>query len=105
MIALLQVAAETAKEEGSHTAFYIAGGLLAGWAVLVSALGIASTSFPGGKGGRAGGIPPTVGLVLGACSSSPSCSSSARRRPPSSPPGSGPQPAKIRGSPRFRSAP
>ena len=66
MIALLQVAAETAKEEGSHTAFYIAGGVLAAWAVIVSAIGISSVSFPGGKGGRAGVILLTLVLVVGA---------------------------------------
>ena len=68
MIALLQLAAETAKEEGSHTAFYIAGGVLAAWAVIVSAIGIASTSFPGGKGGRTGVILLSLVLVLGATS-------------------------------------
>ena len=68
MIALLQVAAETAKEEGSHTAFYIAGGVLALWAVLVSAIGISSTDFPGNKGGRSAVILLTLVLVIGATS-------------------------------------
>ena len=68
MIALLQVAAETAKEEGSHTAFYIAGGVLAAWAVIVSAIGISSTAFPGGKGGRVGVILLTLVLVVAATS-------------------------------------
>ena len=52
MIALLQLAAETAEEEGSHTAFYIAGAVLAVWAVVVSGLGITSHNFPGNKAGR-----------------------------------------------------
>jgi hypothetical protein len=68
MIALLQVAAETAKEEGSHTAFYIAGGALAAWAVIVSAIGISSVSFPGSKGGRGAVILLTLVLVVGATS-------------------------------------
>ena len=66
MIALLQLAAEAAKEEGSHTAFYIAGGVLAAWAVIVSAIGISSVSFPGNKGGRTGVILLTLVLVIGA---------------------------------------
>jgi hypothetical protein len=68
MIALLQIAAETAKAEGSHTAFYIAGGTLAAWAVIVSALGISTPGFPGNKAGRAAVITLSVLLVLAATS-------------------------------------
>jgi hypothetical protein len=68
MIALLQLAAETAEEEGSHTAFYIAGIVLALWAVIVSALGIASHDFPGNKAGRSAVIALTAVLVVGAAS-------------------------------------
>ena len=35
-----------AADEGSKTAFYIAGGALAAWAVLVSLIGIARPEFP-----------------------------------------------------------
>ncbi len=35
----------------SKVPFYIAGGLLAGWAVVLSALGLRSPSFPGSVGG------------------------------------------------------
>ena len=34
------------------TVFYVCGGLTAVWAVLVSALGVARHSFPGGRGGE-----------------------------------------------------
>ena len=37
--AIIVLAAEEAHEK-SHTAFYIAGGVLAGWALLVSFIGI-----------------------------------------------------------------
>ena len=68
MIALLMLAAEEAKEEGSHTAFYIAGGLLAGWAVLVAFIGLARQEFPGSQAARSAVIAITVALVLGATS-------------------------------------
>ena len=68
MIALLQLAAETAEEEGSHTAFYIAGGVLAAWAVIVSMIGISSHDFPGSKAGRSAVIALTAVFVVGAAS-------------------------------------
>jgi hypothetical protein len=44
-------AAEKAhEEEKSKTPFYIAGGLLAAWAVIVSAIGITRPDFPGTPG-------------------------------------------------------
>jgi hypothetical protein len=39
------------SEEGSKTAFYVAAGVLAGWAVLVGALGVLRPAFPNGGGG------------------------------------------------------
>jgi hypothetical protein len=39
------------SEEGSKAAFYIAAGVLAGWAVLVGALGVLRPAFPNGAGG------------------------------------------------------
>jgi len=44
---LLHLAADSL----SKVPFYIAGGLLAGWAVLIGALGIKRPSFPGGERG------------------------------------------------------
>jgi hypothetical protein len=57
-----------AKEEGSHTAFYIAGGCLAAWAVIVGILGITRPDFPTNQAGRNGVIMISVLLVLGATS-------------------------------------
>jgi hypothetical protein len=42
------LAAEVAKP--SKTPFFIAGGALAAWAVIVSALGLSRPAFPGGQG-------------------------------------------------------
>jgi plastocyanin len=50
--------------EKSKTAFYIAGGLLAGWAVVVSVgLGLRNDNFPGSEGGQRAVIGLTVLLV------------------------------------------
>jgi hypothetical protein len=68
MISWILLAAEAAEEEASKTPFYIAGGILAVWAVLVSGLGIARPSFPGGAGGRAAVVGLTALLVIGATS-------------------------------------
>jgi hypothetical protein len=65
MTALI-LAAEAAKS--SHTPFYIAGGALAAWAVIVSFLGITQPEFPGSQAARSGVIALTVILVLGATS-------------------------------------
>jgi hypothetical protein len=42
------------SEEGSKTAFYIAAGALAGWAVLIGAIGVTRPAFPRGEGGARG---------------------------------------------------
>ena len=56
-----------AAAEGSKTAFYVCGGLLVVWAVLVSALGIrAHDRFPGSKGARSGVMAISVVLILAA---------------------------------------
>jgi hypothetical protein len=60
MTALLMLAAEQAEK--TKTAFYVAGGALAAWALIVSFLGITRATFPGGSGGRAGVI--TISVVL-----------------------------------------
>ena len=68
MTALWVLAAEAAKEEPSHTAFYMAGGALAVWALVVSALGITQHDFPSGPGGRVAVITLSVILVVAATS-------------------------------------
>jgi hypothetical protein len=46
--AILVLAAEAGgHEETSKTAFYVAGGLLAVWAVVLSAVGLTRPGFPG----------------------------------------------------------
>jgi hypothetical protein len=65
MTALL-LAAEVAKK--AHTAFYIAGGALAAWAVIVSFLGISRPDFPGSQAARSAVIATTALLVIGATS-------------------------------------
>ena len=59
----LTLAAETAEHESSKTAYYILGSILAVWAVVIAFTGIFQPKFPTGKGGRAGAILITVGLV------------------------------------------
>jgi plastocyanin len=51
--------------EKSKTAFYVAGGLLVAWAVIVSAgLGLRNDDFPGNQGGQRAVIGITALLVL-----------------------------------------
>jgi hypothetical protein len=45
-MALLAVVEHTSK-----TAFYVAAGVLAAWAVLVGAIGVTRPAFPNGEGG------------------------------------------------------
>jgi hypothetical protein len=49
MISLLATVVEH-SEEGSKAAFYIAAGVLAGWAVLLGAFGVMRETFPRGDG-------------------------------------------------------
>jgi hypothetical protein len=51
MLTLLAVVVEHSTDEGSKTAFYVAAGVLAGWAVLVGAFGVMRPAFPRGDGG------------------------------------------------------
>ncbi len=44
--AFVMLAAEAAGEHSSKTAFYVAGGVLAGWAVLLSVLGLGRADWP-----------------------------------------------------------
>jgi hypothetical protein len=53
--ALILFAQEHAAEESSKTAYYVAGSVLAAFAVIISAIGIRGhESFPGSKGARNG---------------------------------------------------
>jgi len=62
------LAAAEAGEETSKTAFYIAGGLLAVWAVVVSVIGFTRPGFPGTGSAQRGVIALTALLVLAATS-------------------------------------
>ena len=66
LLAILTFAAETGAEheETSKTPFYIAGGALAVWAVLVSALGITKHDFPSSNGAARGVMGLTALLVV-----------------------------------------
>ncbi|HVW19056.1 MAG TPA: hypothetical protein VHB30_12495 [Solirubrobacteraceae bacterium] len=64
-MALLSILAEAS--EPSKAPFYAVGGALAGWAVLVAALGIKRPeSFPGGAVGERGVIAISLLLVVAA---------------------------------------
>ena len=62
MLAMLFAAAP------SKVPFYIAGGLLAAWAVVLAFNGIRRPDFPSSKGGRRGVIGASLALVLAAMS-------------------------------------
>jgi hypothetical protein len=59
MLQLLIAAAEPSK-----VPFYIAGGALAVWAVVLAGLGLREPRFPGGEGGARGVIGITAGLMV-----------------------------------------
>ena len=67
MSALLTLAAAEGAEESSKAAFYIAGSVLAGWAVLLTAIGMARPSFPGSVAASRGVIAITTLLVVAVC--------------------------------------
>ena len=64
LIALILAAEEHA--EPSKTAFYICGGLLTLWAVVLSGIGMSSASFPATATAKRGVIALTAVLMLGA---------------------------------------
>ena len=65
LTALIMFAAEEGGAEPSKTAFYVCGGLLAVWALVVSAIGIrAHETFPPSKGARGGVMAISVVLIL-----------------------------------------
>ncbi len=54
------------ESETSKVPFYVAGGVLAGWAVVVAFLGLRSASFPGNTGGARAVMAISSVLVLAA---------------------------------------
>jgi hypothetical protein len=66
LIGLILAAESTAAEESSKTAFYICGGLLAAWAVVLSAIGMTQATFPATVGAKRGVILLTAVLVAAA---------------------------------------
>lgn len=63
--ALVMLAAAEAEEK-SKVPFFIAGGALAVWAIVMFAVGMRSPTFPGGQSGQRGVIVVSVVLVLAA---------------------------------------
>ena len=61
---LIRAAVE--HEESSKTLFYVLGGVLAAWAVLVSAMGIAKPGFASNDGAARGVMALTAVLMAGA---------------------------------------
>jgi len=49
--------------------FYVLGGLLAVWAVILAALGLSSARFPGSHGGQRVVLAISIALVAGAIGS------------------------------------
>ena len=67
---LVMVATEAAEHEVSKTPFYLLGLLLAGWAVVISVVGIRRVrSFPPKPAARTGVILVSALLVAGAAAS------------------------------------
>jgi hypothetical protein len=62
----LVLAAEEGVEESSKTAFYICGGLLAVWAVVLSGIGMSSATFPATATAKRGVIALTALFVAAA---------------------------------------
>jgi hypothetical protein len=62
----LVMAAEAGGHEKSKTVFYLLGGLLTAWALVLSAIGMSSATFPATVGAKRGVIALTALLMLGA---------------------------------------
>ena len=60
----LLLLASTEAHESSKTLFYLAGGILAGWAVLLSAVGLTRPDFPGSDGAARGVMGISAALVV-----------------------------------------
>jgi hypothetical protein len=68
LLTILAQAEPRIDDPHDQTAFFIAGGLLAVWAVVLAVLGIRSARFPGGAGGERIVILITAVLVIGTTS-------------------------------------
>jgi hypothetical protein len=67
---LIAFAASEEGEESSKTLFYVCGGLLAVWALVVSAIGIRGhETFPPSQGAARGVMAISVVLILAAMAS------------------------------------
>lgn len=64
LLALISAAAK--ESEPSKVPFYICGGLLAGWAVVLSAIGLSNAEFPGNTRIARGVMGLSAVLVLAA---------------------------------------
>lgn len=62
----LVLAAEAGGHEKSKTAFYVLGGLLTLWAIVLAGIGMSSATFPATVGAKRGVIGLTALLMLGA---------------------------------------
>lgn len=62
---LFAIAVEHSSDHGSKTAFYVAAGIFAGWAVLIGAFGVMRPAFPRGDGGTRAVALVSVVLMLG----------------------------------------
>jgi hypothetical protein len=69
LAALIAFATEAAEEESSKTAFYVLGSVAAIWAMILFAVGMRSSSFPGSPGAQRGVIAVSVLVVVGAMAS------------------------------------
>jgi hypothetical protein len=61
---MLHALAILAAEEPSKTAFYIVGGVLAAWAVVLTAIGMSRATFPQTKGQAKGVMGLSALLVV-----------------------------------------
>jgi hypothetical protein len=69
LAALLTFAAEAAESEPSKVPFYILGSAAAAWAVVLFAVGMRSSTFPGSPGAQRGVIAVSALLVVGTMAS------------------------------------
>ena len=66
MLHALLVPAAVEAAEKSKVPFFICGGALAVWAIVMFAVGMRSQTFPGGPGGQRGVIAVSAVLVVAA---------------------------------------
>ena len=66
LIALVLAAEAGGEEETSKTAFYLFGGVLAVWAVVLSGIGMSSATFPATTAAKRGVIALTALFMLAA---------------------------------------